>query len=54
VSARHQVKRLDRYLREFSPAKGRSGRRNRFSSFGANPTVVRNFLGPTVQLPDGL
>jgi hypothetical protein len=31
-------------LREFSPAKGRSGRRNRFSSFGANPHSGSQFL----------
>src|SRR6266404_1402752 len=34
VSARHQVKRLDRAFEEFE---NRSGRRNQFSSFGADP-----------------
>jgi hypothetical protein len=33
VSARHQVKRLDRAFEEFE---NRSGRRNQFSSFGAD------------------
>ena len=35
MSARHQVKRLDRLSREPAPS-NRSGRRNRFSSFGAD------------------
>jgi hypothetical protein len=34
VSARHQVKRLDRPFEEFE---NRSGRRKQFSSFGADP-----------------
>ena len=42
VSARHQVKRLDRISKE--PAlSNRSGRRNRFSSFGADNLKIRNF-----------
>jgi len=41
VSARHQVKRLDR---PFDELENRSGRRNQFSSFGAD-LEVRNFTG---------
>jgi hypothetical protein len=44
VSARLQVKRLDRILEEFALSKTRSGRRNRFSPFGADLSV-RNFTG---------
>jgi hypothetical protein len=36
VSARHQVKRLDRGFEGFALSKNRSGRRNKFSSFGAD------------------
>jgi len=44
VSARHQVKRLDRTFRRVRSFENRSGRRNRFSSFGADP-MIRNFTG---------
>jgi hypothetical protein len=36
VSARHQVKRLDRIFEELALLKSRSGRGNKFSSFGAD------------------
>ncbi len=36
VSARHQVKRLDRIFEGFALLENRSGRRNKFSSFGAD------------------
>jgi hypothetical protein len=36
VSARHQVKRLDRAFEGFALLEDRSGRRNKFSSFGAD------------------
>jgi hypothetical protein len=44
VSARHQVKRLDRAFEGFALLEDRSGRRNKFSSFGAD-LEVRNFTG---------
>jgi hypothetical protein len=44
VSARHQVKRLDRTFEGFALVENRSGRRNKFSSFGAD-LKVRNFTG---------
>jgi hypothetical protein len=46
VSARHQVKRLDRISEEFAPS-SRSSRRNKLSSFGVDvPWEIRNFTGP--------
>jgi hypothetical protein len=44
VSARHQVKRLDRIFEELALLESRSGRRNKFSSLGADRSV-RNFTG---------
>jgi hypothetical protein len=44
VSARHQVKRLDRFFKGVRSYENRSGRRNRFSSFGAD-LMIRNFTG---------
>jgi hypothetical protein len=45
VSARHQVKRLDRIFgQEFALPENRSGRRNKLSSFGADLNI-RNFIG---------
>jgi hypothetical protein len=43
VSARHQVKRLDRIFEGFA-LENRSGRRNKLSSFGAD-FEIRNFTG---------
>ena len=43
VSARHQVKRLDRISKEFASS-SRSSRRNKLSSFGADAFMeIRNF-----------
>ena len=52
VSARHQVKRLDRPFGS-SLFENRSGRRNRFSSFGADPVWLRNFTGANAQVRSG-
>ena len=48
VSARHQVKRLDRTFEEFALYENRSGRRNKFSSFGAD---LRSAISPAVLSP---
>jgi hypothetical protein len=49
VSARHQVKRLDRISARVRSFENRSGRRNEFSSFGADPSKVRNFTSALVR-----
>jgi hypothetical protein len=45
VSARHQVKRPDRTFEGFVLFENRSGRRNKFSSFGAD---LRSAISPAV------
>ena len=55
VSARHQAKRLDRFLERVRPFENRSGRRNKFSSFGAvlllkGSAISQAAFGPTWNL----
>ena len=50
VSARHQVKRLDRTFEELALLENRSGRRNRFSSFGAD--LQWSAISPAVSKPN--
>jgi hypothetical protein len=53
VSARHQVKRLDRIFERVRSFESRSGRRNKFSSFGADLKGPQFHPAPKPQVKSG-